>query len=490
MAGWLFDFIERLDKAQPSTFVKPGHEHWMWWLFPTELVGRHDTKRTAVLDAEDAQHLLQNGVGAGWITILTFFATAVRGRKTEAFPNEQDRGRINFFVGFWMRKDIMATVQRIDPDVAKALRAFADAWTSAHYVQHAANSTAAAPAHKRHKPDAPPSVVYYDAKNKDNFITKGANGLPMQWLRDKGGAVAVCLASNLLRPMGACAVLDEDYNGMVAALLTMMLDHQKVHGIDPNNFDVAKMFPVNTDDFELAKAVWDKYRECSGRAVWSDPRDLLSETLQELQKYKFVPLETETQEESVLSYLWANVAGAKRAISACLNDPRVRGHYPRLPTGTEADFLKGKEDVRFAGPELYRQQLGSFFCGGAPGSGCGMGVFMFAAPNAQHPGGAWPNPRPGDRLDTVYRSASKVCMGSYPLFREGVLNAIKAFLISAKQHDLQRAIIPAIGCGIYAGKHRKQIQEEFHLVCVEAITYVEAQCRPFKGVLVPRFGRF
>ena len=77
-----------------------------------------------------------------------------------------------------------------------------------------------------------------------------------------------------------------------------------------------------------------------------------------------------------------------------------------------------------------------------------------AAPNA--------NPELGrNEFSTTTRTFNTTMEHNYTLFKEGVESALRAGLDAMIQNGVEVAVIPKLGCGIYAGKHKGNINDEF-----------------------------
>ena len=77
-----------------------------------------------------------------------------------------------------------------------------------------------------------------------------------------------------------------------------------------------------------------------------------------------------------------------------------------------------------------------------------------AAPNANRELGR-------NSYSTTRRTFNRTMANNYHLFREGVKNALRAGLDAMIQNGIQVAVIPKLGCGIYAGPHQARIISEY-----------------------------
>ena len=194
-----------------------------------------------------------------------------------------------------------------------------------------------------------------------------------------------------------------------------------------------------------------------------------------------------TQEESALSFIAtldpSNLHTIARELSAGVGS-RYR---MQPPEGTSDDFavLDANDelvDIQTAGPDMYRKQYGFWV---EPD----VYLSFVAGPNAKHPGGAWPSPRPAyqGKLDTVYRTASRPAMESYDAFKQMVRNAIWSSLVAMREQGLERAIIAPLSCGIYGGEHKDRLRSEYYQLSIDVLGEVELSHGAFKEVLVPEY---
>ena len=65
--------------------------------------------------------------------------------------------------------------------------------------------------------------------------------------------------------------------------------------------------------------------------------------------------------------------------------------------------------------------------------------------------------------------AATVAAASYDFFREGVKWALRAALDGAASQQCTVVLLPKIACGLYAGPHRREINDEFQAIVDEVL---------------------
>ena len=158
--------------------------------------------------------------------------------------------------------------------------------------------------------------------------------------------------------------------------------------------------------------------------------------------------------------------------NAALTDPRwkqtIQGVDFAQPTTAESyRHAWGVTDALLA-RNIYDEGTSSFGVAAQPAT-----LIFVAAPNASPP-------RPSQYRDTAWRSLARTfdagAHASYTHFRDGLVAALSAGLDAARADGCTHAVIPKVGCGIYAGPHKAQINREFdHLIAALALQYHELQ---------------
>jgi hypothetical protein len=221
-------------------------------------------------------------------------------------------------------------------------------------------------------------------------------------------------------------------------------------------------------------------------------------------EFVFLP-KAKTQEESVLSLFADNGPHVQAHIVKQLTTGRIAKYRMKLPTGNQTDFevLDGTNDaggewinIQTAGHEPYFREFGFNLAGfQARGSQYIQGVYLsfVSGPNTapqEHP---WPDPRASDTLDSMYRCASLKASARYHVFRRMVRTALRGSLRAMLNERVDRVIIAAISCGIYADeeRYRSKIRREYPELCREVILSLYKEQRHWKethrfsDVLIP-----
>ena len=194
-------------------------------------------------------------------------------------------------------------------------------------------------------------------------------------------------------------------------------------------------------------------------------------------------LDADTQEESALSFIANNGPNILAQIVEKLTRGGIAKYRMTPPKGKETDFevLDGTDEdggkvvnIQTAGHELYRREFGFHLTGyQALGPQQIQGVYLsfVSGPNTAPQDHPWPDPRGGDTLDSMYRCASLKASARYHVFRRMVRTALRASLRAMLDKGVDRVIIAAISCGIYADKerYRSKIRREYPELCREVI---------------------
>ena len=91
---------------------------------------------------------------------------------------------------------------------------------------------------------------------------------------------------------------------------------------------------------------------------------------------------------------------------------------------------------------------------------------------------------------TVRRTLNAKAVNDYYLFREAVKNALCAGLDAMVLDKVDVALVARVSCGIYAGKHKHNINNDFQLLVDELLAEPigpngEARGRYFDRVIIP-----
>ena len=92
------NIIRSIEEVGVDKYIK--RDHWIWYVFPTDRIGRFDARRTHVPgnNYKRLTHLQEHDVLDNWIKILNLLNIAIQTQTFKTvFPNELDRGRIGIF---------------------------------------------------------------------------------------------------------------------------------------------------------------------------------------------------------------------------------------------------------------------------------------------------------------------------------------------------------------------------------------------------------
>ena len=116
--------MNELLNTPPTTYSKTGH--WAWYVWPTQMEGMSDTKRTAVKNIDDADFVVHQKSVHTWSRILYLLAEALKGRHTSDVIPNIDHGRIRHFLKEWPKYSPV-----LPSEFMVALLRFKDAWKKA-----------------------------------------------------------------------------------------------------------------------------------------------------------------------------------------------------------------------------------------------------------------------------------------------------------------------------------------------------------------------
>ena len=119
--------LSGLRQASPESWRK--HQHWAWYVWPTDKVGMSDPRDTGLHSADDVAFVLSHGATvANWTAILKAIARVLEAQGNRRSIPQIDHGRIAGFLNEWQQD---AYRKRAPPEFLAALVAFETAWTSA-----------------------------------------------------------------------------------------------------------------------------------------------------------------------------------------------------------------------------------------------------------------------------------------------------------------------------------------------------------------------
>jgi hypothetical protein len=220
-------------------------------------------------------------------------------------------------------------------------------------------------------------------------------------------------------------------------------------------------------------------------------------------QFKFHPHpHASTQEESVLTCLRLLVKPKTYKIERQLSYFMERyGMKPATGNATTDFLIKRNDGSKFdvrscTTPSEYAREFGSRIPIYSPNIGVDthdIYLSFIAGPNAI-------TPSPGDlrarvartgkdgikMLDTTFRTMSFPAHDDYILFKEMISAALVCSLNKMADLGLDRVIFACPSAGLYAGRFKKSIREDYYQLCIDALHRVRSHYI-FNEVIIPDF---